>query len=142
VSRDPVETVQRVYELAGESWRRRAAGERDPMAPVRELWHPELVIEEMPEFPDSGTYHGYEGLARWWSAWFDVYDEVRIEPREYIRAGDRVVADVDHLLRSKAGIDLTYHGMHVWTVRDGRIVHVCGFRARADALAAVGVAES
>jgi ketosteroid isomerase-like protein len=106
-----------------------------------ELWDPELVIEEMPEFPDTGTYHGYEGLVQWWSAWFEVYDEVRLEPREFIPAGDRVVAVVDHLLTSKAGVDLVYHGMHVWTVRDGRVVHVAGYRDRADALAAVGLRE-
>jgi len=142
MSRDPVETVKRVYEFAGASWRRRMAGERDPMGLVRTLLDDPCVIEEMPEFPDTGTYRGYEGLEQWWSAWFDVYDEVRMKPREFIRAGERVVADVDHLLRSKAGLDLTYHGMHVWTVRDGRIVHVCGFRDRDAALAEVGLRVS
>jgi ketosteroid isomerase-like protein len=140
MSQENVDTVQRIYEFAAASWRRRTAGEPDPIEPILELWDPALVIEEMPEFPDSGTYRGYDGLLRWWGAWFDIYDEIRLEPQDYIPLGDRVVVPVHHWMRSKAGVALEYRGTHVWTVRDGRVVHVTGYRELSEALAA-GAAE-
>ena len=136
MSQQNVEAVKRIYEFAAESWRRRGAGEDDPVEPIIDLWDPELVIEEMPEFPDSGTYRGYDGLLRWWTAWFDVYDEIRMEPQEYISAGDQVVVPVHHWLHSKAGVALEYRGTHLWTLRNGRAVHVTGYRELSEALAA------
>jgi ketosteroid isomerase-like protein len=142
MSQPNVDTVKRIYEFAGESWRRRSAGEDDPVEQIMELWDPEVVIEEMPEFPDSGTFRGYDGLVRWWTAWFDVYDEIRMEAQEYISADDRVVVPVHHWLRSKAGVPLEYHGTHVWTLRNGRAVHVTGYRELSEALAAIGAEPS
>jgi ketosteroid isomerase-like protein len=137
-----VEVVKRVYELGTRSWAGRdvpgAAVTRDQAA---ELWDPELVIEENAAFPDQAEYRGYDGLARWWNAFHEVYDEVRIEPRQLTAAGDRVIADCRHFLKSKSGVELERDLTHVWTVRNGRVVHVTGFMDRAEALEAVGLSD-
>ena len=127
MSRENVEVVKRIYALG-------------PPA-VEELWHPDVVVEERADFPDSATYHGYEGLRQWWAGMLDVYERITLTPRRLFASGDRVVAEVDHRLESKSGVTLDYHGAHVWTLRDGRAVHVTGYSELADALAHAGLSE-
>lgn len=63
----------------------------------------------------------------------EVYDDVGMEPREFTPIGDSVVVAVHHTLRSKAGVELDLDMHHVWTLRDGRVVYVTGYRDRAKA---------
>ena len=127
-----VEAVKRVYTLAAEAWR----SDVDASALAR-VYHPDVVIEERADFPDSDTYRGYAGLTRWWAAFRDVYEEVRLEPQDFIPHGDRVVVRVKHLLRSKAGVTLEQEVAHVFTVREGRVTHMTGYPDVAQALRAV-----
>lgn len=127
-----MEAVRRVYELAAAAW------ERDvDAAALAEVYDPDVVIEERLDFPDSDTYRGYAGLTRWWNAFREVYEEVRLEPREFIPHGDRVVVRVRHFLRSKGGVTLEQEVAHVFTVRDDRVVHMTGYGDVEQALAAV-----
>jgi ketosteroid isomerase-like protein len=142
MSRENVEIVRRIYALAEENWLRGKRGETD--STQNEMWDlldPELVLEEVAEFPDTSTYHGHEGLLRWWSGFFDVYDEVQWELGELIPVGDRVVAQVHQRLRSKAGLALEHEITNVWTLRNGRVTHVTGYRDRSKALEAAGLTE-
>jgi ketosteroid isomerase-like protein len=117
-----VEAVRRVYELAAAAW------EHDvDAAALAQVYDPDVVIEERPDFPDSDTYRGYAGLTRWWTAFRDVYEDVRLEPQEFIPHGDRVVVRVLQVLRSKGGVTLEQEVAHVFTVRDERIVHITGY---------------
>ena len=125
MSRENVEVVKRIYALAP--------------APVEELWDPDVVVEERADFPDSATYHGYEGLRQWWAGMLDVYERITLTPRRFFASGDRVVAEVDHHLESKTGVPIDYHGAHVWTFRDGRVVHVTGYSVLTEALARAGL---
>jgi ketosteroid isomerase-like protein len=129
MSRQNVEAVKRVYDLAAAAWR----GDVDAEALGR-VYHPDVVVEERPDFPDSDTYRGYGGLTRWWTAFRDIYDEVNLEPREFIPHGDRVVVRVHHVLRSKGGVELEQDFAHVFTVRDDRIIHMTGYPDVEDAL--------
>ena len=43
-------------------------------------------------------------------------------------------------LRSREGVELEQDVTNVWTLRDGRAVHVKGYRDRAEALEAAGLA--
>jgi ketosteroid isomerase-like protein len=137
-----VETVRRVYQLARENWKRGRAGEREwPDNPIWELFDPEAVLEEVAEFPDAAVYRGREGIARWWTGFFDVFEDVRWELREVIPVGDRVVARVHMWLRSKEGVDLEQEVTNVFTLRGRAITHVVGYRDWSRALAAVGLNE-
>ena len=131
-----METVKRVYTLAAEAWRSEADA-----STVARVYHPEIVIEERTDFPDSDTYQGYAGLARWWNAFRDVYEEVRLEPQEFIPHGDRVVVRVRHVLRSKGGVALEQEVAHVFQVRDDRVVHMTGYGDVEQALQMVRAAD-
>jgi ketosteroid isomerase-like protein len=126
-----IEVVQRAYALAGESFAARDPEPNDRTRPViEEIWDPELVIEENPDFPDTAVYRGYEGLVQWWRGFFEIYDEIAMEPREFQPAGDRVIAKVHHRLKSKMGVELELELNHVWTLRNCRVVHMTGYSGR------------
>jgi len=134
--------VRRIYELAVENWRRGRAGEGDRTDdPIWELFDPEAVLEEVAEFPDAAVYRGREGIVRWWTAFFEVFEDVRWELQEAIPVGDRVVAQVHMWLRSKEGVALEQDVTNVWTLRNGKVTHVVGYRNRSRGLAAVGLSE-
>jgi ketosteroid isomerase-like protein len=122
MSRGNVEAVKRVYDLAAAAW----GNDLDADALAR-VYHPDVVVEERPDFPDSDTYRGYDGLTRWWTAFRDIYDEVRLEPCEFITYDDRVVVRVKMFLQSKGGVALEQESAHVFTVENDRITHITGY---------------
>ena len=72
----------------------------------------------------------------------EVWEDHRIEPQEFIDAGDRVVVLQREYQRSKSGAELVIDTATVLDLRDGRIVRMQGYMNPAEALAAVGLSES
>jgi ketosteroid isomerase-like protein len=138
MSRLEVDVVRRVYEFARDQWVSGPGGDERTVALTQELWDPDVVIEENSAFPDADTYRGYAGLAQWWNAFFEIYEEVRLEPQEFIPRGDRVLVMVRQVLRSKMGVTLAHDVAHLWTIRNGRVVHVTGYSDPADGRSAIG----
>ena len=71
----------------------------------------------------------------------EVWEDHRIEPQEFIDAGDRVVVLQREYQRSKSGAELVIDTATVLDLRDGRIVRMQGYMNPAEALAAVGLSE-
>ena len=71
----------------------------------------------------------------------EVWDEHRIEPQEFIDAGDRVVVLQREYQRSKSGAELVIDTATIVDVRDGRIVRMQGYMNPAEALEAVGLSK-
>ena len=71
----------------------------------------------------------------------EVWDEHRIEPQEFIDAGDRVVVLQREYQRSKGGAELVIDTATIVDLRDGRIVRIQGYMNPAEALEAVGLSE-
>ena len=140
MARPNVETVKLAYELAAQDWA--SGGEEVRPRRLAEVFDPGVVVQERTDFPDRDTYRGYEALGRWWAAFFEIYDEVRLDPQEFFVEDDRVVVRVRLFLRSKGGVALDEEAAHVFTVRDERIVHVSGYTDVAQALAIVRGAGS
>jgi ketosteroid isomerase-like protein len=65
-----------------------------------------------------------------------------MEVSELIPAGDAVLAVVDHRgVGRRSGVEVTTRYYSAYWISDGKIVRLELFRARADALAAVGLSE-
>lgn len=65
------------------------------------------------------TYRGPEGFRRWFDSFSEIM-EIRVESRDFIAVGDRVVAP--HTLHARGretGIDTEQYTVHVWHLRDG-----------------------
>jgi ketosteroid isomerase-like protein len=95
------------------------------------------------EGPDSGVYRGPEGWREWLNgrregladARFDVTEVIDVPP-------DSVVLVARMSGRGRAsGAEVEALGAAVWTVRDGQVRRVTMYQTRAQALAAVGLAE-
>jgi ketosteroid isomerase-like protein len=71
----------------------------------------------------------------------EVWEEHRIEPREFIDAGDRVVVLQREFQRSKSGAELVIETATVIDLRDGRIIRIQGYMNPAEALEAVELSE-
>ena len=72
----------------------------------------------------------------------EVWDEHRIEPREFIDAGDRVVVLHREYQRGKgSGVEIVIDTASILDLRDGRIVRMQGYIKPAEALEAAGLSE-
>ncbi len=71
----------------------------------------------------------------------EVWDEHRIEPQEFIDAGDRVVVLHREYQRSKSGVELVADTASIFDVRERRIFRIQGYMNPADALEAAGLQE-
>jgi ketosteroid isomerase-like protein len=113
----------------------------------RRDWHGETQLFD-PNVELHGTIGGLEegkilrGLSEIGRAYEiendEVWEEHRIEPQEFIDAGDRVVVLQREYQRSKSGAELVIDTATVLDLRDGRIVRIQGYMNPAEALEAVG----
>ena len=69
------------------------------------------------------------------------WESVRIEPHEYIEAGDLVVVPNTGHLRGRDGIEVSVTVAFVWTIRDGAIERLVMYQSRQDALEDLGLSE-
>ena len=109
--------------------------------PWLSLWHPECVLEELAEVPDSAAYHGREGVVRYFERAGEVWDDITYTPAEIVEGSEGVLAATDIWARSKAGVETQMRVHQVFRLQDGMIVYVRGYTDRAQALEAVGLSE-
>jgi ketosteroid isomerase-like protein len=132
VSAANVETVRRALDAFN-------AGDAEAAAA---LLDPDVEWRLPPNFPDTGTLRGREHVVGALGDITDSWDELVVDVRELIDAGDRVVAVVRY--RGRAAITgLVLGGQsldsQVWTLRGGRVTEVRMYSGTAEALEAAGV---
>ncbi len=71
----------------------------------------------------------------------EIWESTRLEPHEFIEAGDLVVVPLTMHGRGRDGIELVARLTFVWTIRNGAIERVTMYQERQDALEAVGLSE-
>ena len=132
MSQENVEIVRRVYEasLHGETER------------VIEMSDPDIRIDMSGRVFNPAVYEGHEGSRRFFAEIDEVWDDFRLEPLEFIDAGDTVVAS--HLVRGRgkgSGVEVELPSTNVYTLRDGLVTEVHMYRDRTQALEAAGLRE-
>ena len=97
----------------------------------------------LPERQSSDSCRGPDEVKRFWEGLDETFDELRLEPQEYVDAGDRVATRLRHHGRGKrSGLEINEELYHqVVTFRGGRMVRIEYFGEWSEALAAVGLAE-
>ena len=90
----------------------------------------------------SPVYHGPDGVREFWREWLSAWGAVLFE-YELIDAGDKVVVLIDQHMRGRStGIDMPFGKYaHLYTFKDGLIVHWKLYRSQSEALEAVGLSE-
>ncbi len=93
------------------------------MGGMLDFLDPQLEWRAPESVPWGGTFHGHDGFREFVGKLLDQPAEFRREILEYLDAGERVVVILRQMGRPK-GSDTEYDvpEVHVWTIRDGKIV--------------------
>lgn len=103
------------------------------------LWHPDVQIVNARGWVIETTYHGRDGLARWWDDLAEVFDDFGFVADSIEAVGEGRVLTTQRLVGTfrASGIPVELPWCSVLTVRDGLIVHAVGYltvRAAREAL--------
>jgi ketosteroid isomerase-like protein len=133
MSQENVEIVRHVIE----------AWNSDRQESVIRLIDPEVVLDATRRLINPKTYAGMEGMRRMLADRDEVWEEFRLEPDEFLDAGDRVVVIGRWVGKGRgSGIEVQQPVWHVFTLHDGRVIRVeLGYTNRGEALEAAGVRE-
>jgi ketosteroid isomerase-like protein len=89
---------------------------------IPEFVHPEFEMTTLPgQAAEPQTYRGHDGLRRWFDTFYELMDEVSIEPSSYEEIEPNRVL-LEFTLRAKgqaSGIEVTQEARAIATVRDG-----------------------
>ena len=90
---------------------------------------------------EAGVYRGWEEVMRLYQSFFEMFEEVTLEPDRFIESGDSVVVPNSARVRGRDGIQTVARSTFVFEVRDGRVARVCLYQETHEALEAVGLSE-
>ena len=110
------------------------------------------LISDDAELPDggglglgdsaAGARRGPDGFIQGSQDALDAFEDYRVEPQEFIDAGDAVVVPVRVSGRGRgSGATLEVRLVHLWVLRDGKAIRNEIYRTVAEALEAVGLSS-
>jgi ketosteroid isomerase-like protein len=106
---------------------------RGDLESTRGLFAPEVVVHD-PE-RTGRSYHGHDGLMRFWGEWLENWDAYRLEPVEFIEEGDEVFVACEQVGRGKlSGVEVRQEIFFVYRITDGKVVEFRIYADRAPAL--------
>lgn len=131
MSQTNVELARRCYEALN-------AGGMEGIAELTELIDPDVEWEIASVAPNAGSYRGIDSVMAVIEDWLGAFDELRIEPEEFIEAGpDKVVVLVRDRGRIKgSNVRIDHRFAHVWTLRNGKLARFQSFFEKEEAFAA------
>jgi uncharacterized protein len=133
MSQENVEIVRRVTE----------AWNRNEQERVVRFLDPDVIFDATRRLINPKTYAGIEGIRAMFAERDEVWGEFRMEPDEFVDAGDRVVVIGRWVGKGRgSGVDVSQPIADVFTLRDGRVVRCeIGYSDRGEALVAAGLEE-
>jgi len=100
------------------------------------LINPEFEFTTPPGLAaEPDTYHGAEGLRRYFDSFYDAMEEIRFEPGRFEDLGEgRVLAPCKlHARGRTTGIETEQDVVLVWAIRDGKVSGMWVFGSEAEA---------
>ena len=139
MSQENVEIVRRLVE----AWNRNEQGRVVPLERVIPFLDPGVIFDATRRIIDPKTYAGIEGIRAMLAERDEVWGEFRMEPAEFVDAGDRVVVIGRRVGKGRgSGVDVNQPMADVFTLHGGRVVRCeIGYSDRAEALEAAGLSE-
>ena len=104
-------------------------------------WFDPQVQWVLPDQQGFDSCVGPDQIILWWEELDDIYDELRLDPQEYVDAGDHVAVRLRHFAKGKgSGIALDNELYHqVTTFRAGKMTRIEYLASWPEALRAAGV---
>ena len=87
--------------------------------------HPEFEMETLPEIAaEPQVYRGHAGVRRWWDTFYEVMDEIVIQPKEVTELGpDRALVQFSMRATGQAsGIEVEQEAAAIATLRDDKVL--------------------
>ena len=102
---------------------------------------PDFELQTADRAPSPGIYRGREAM-RFFEDLFEPFEEVMVEPEQFLENGDLIVVLVRVRSRPRGSSAVVDNRIaHLWTVQDGAIVRLQVFPDRSEALQAAGLSE-
>jgi ketosteroid isomerase-like protein len=138
MSEQNVAKLHAIYELLNTRFGALKGGDLDALV---DFFDPQVVIESV-DAPDPETYHGHDGVRRWFSDTYGPWAAVHIEADEIRESGQWTVALLHVSLRGEAsGVELELPVAVFHQFRSGKIVRDRIYLDRDEGLAAFGLKE-
>jgi ketosteroid isomerase-like protein len=109
---------------------------------VPEFFDPNVRIRWLDAVGAKSETVGLQDMSNFMKNWLETFDNLSMVAARVIDVGDQVVVIAAWQGRGKAsGVDTEWRHGAVWTLRDGRVISVIGYREPSDALEAAGLSE-
>jgi ketosteroid isomerase-like protein len=89
---------------------------------------------------EARVYRGIDAYLRFWTSYFEAFDEIVVSPERFIDVGESVVISNVTRFRGRDGIETLAESTLVFTVRNRKIARICLYQETDEALKAVGLA--
>ena len=141
MSQENVELARRGYAALNAAYKRGEVNDLLPFA--EELWDPDIVLRGTGTVLSGGEeWHGHGGVLRFTASQMEAFQQMSLEPLEFIDAGDQLVVPVQFGGRAgHTGIEIEFRATHVFTIHDGKVTRMDIYESKAAALEAVGLRE-
>jgi ketosteroid isomerase-like protein len=121
--------------------RHQEAFNRGDLAAMLELTSPDVEWWDRADDPDASVHRGHDAVINH-LADFDDLAELRVEPEEFIDAGDFVVVPARLTGHGRtSGVSFEEHQVNVFRLCDGKVTEIREYREMSEALKALGLAE-
>ena len=90
--------------------------------------------------PWRGVF-GLDQIRRVTQEFRETWESARMEPHEFIEAGDLVVMHSTMHVKGRGGIEVVSRAASVWTIRNGAIERISMYQEKEEALEAVELSE-
>jgi SnoaL-like domain len=109
---------------------------------IDRFYDPEILIKPSGTFPETRELHGHEGVLRFLADNTEPFEDFRVEPQEFIDAGESVVVPVHFGGRARhTGLEVSFDAVHTWTAGGAKWIRLDLHRSKAEALEAAGLSE-
>jgi ketosteroid isomerase-like protein len=103
---------------------------------VLERMDPRIEWADQESLPWGGVHRGHEEFGAHMQGFAGHFEEFRVEPQEFLDAGERVVVKARFAGRAAGEFDVGV--VYIWELRDGKIMRVEGYTDSARVLDALG----
>jgi ketosteroid isomerase-like protein len=86
--------------------------------------------------PNRGIYRGLDGIVEFVEDQWSAFEEIRIEPSEFLARGCHVVVPATVHGRGRGGVAVSANSAQLFTFEDGRLMRITLYQGRDEALAA------
>jgi ketosteroid isomerase-like protein len=140
MSQQNIDLVRQGYERLNEALR---TGDLAQLAVhVEEICDRDIVLRPSGLLPESAEMHGHAGMVQFAQIQADAFEALQVEPQEFIDAEDSVVVPVRFGGRARhTGLEVDFSIVHVWTIRDTKLLRLDMYQTAAEALEAAGLPE-